>query len=251
MNARAIDLNADLGEGAGEDPAVMAQITRANIACGGHAGDVTTMAETLTLARERGVLCGAHPSYPDRANFGRVSITMAADDLAAALDLQITALATAAATAGVAVDHVKAHGALYNDAANDPALAALVARAAAKAGIARLLGPPGSALEAAAGEAGLTFLAEAFVDRAYEADGRLAPRDKPGAVLADPALCAAQALRLAREGRVETLGGGDIAVRADTLCLHADKRGAGAVAAAVHAELEAAGFTVGARVHRA
>lgn len=247
----AICLNADVGELPGQDGRaldadLLALVSRCNIACGGHAGDAGTMAATVALARHHGVGIGAHPSYPDRAGFGRVRLAMTSAALATALSGQVAALQAVAADLGATVGHLKPHGALYNVAATDPATARLVATVAADAGIGQLLGPPGSALEAAAAQAGLRFITEGFADRSYEADGSLTPRHQPGALLASPADVVAQVLRIVRQGEVIARTGERLHLRVQTLCLHGDTPGAPGLARGLRAELSAAGIAVGA-----
>jgi UPF0271 protein len=247
-----IDLNCDMGESfgpwpMGADAAILPYITSANIACGFHAGDPRGMAQTVTLAARHGVAVGAHPGYPDLAGFGRRALEMQADELEAALLYQIGALAAIAAAQGQRLAHVKPHGALYNRAAADPAVAAPVVRAVALAtrqGPLIFVGLAGSPILDAARAAGLPVAAEAFADRAYEADGRLRARALPGAVLTDPAAAAAQAVRIVREGRVLAHDGTPVPVQASTLCIHGDTPGAPAIAQAVRAALEAAGIAV-------
>lgn len=187
---RTICLNSDLGEVSGPegrmlDAAILRVVTRCNVACGGHAGDEISMRETVQRGNKLGVRIGAHPSYPDRRNFGRMSLEMGPAQLSASLDRQVTALIRIAHGEGVAVTHLKPHGALYNDAARNPALAEVIVQTAKRAGLPELIGPPHSALEQSAREAGLLFIAEGFADRAYERDGALTPRSTPGAVIAD------------------------------------------------------------------
>ncbi len=234
-----IELNADMGEGAGDDLRLMALIDRANIACGGHAGDAATMATALAQAAEHGVKAGAHPSYPDKAHFGRRTMRMPADALRESLREQIYALKAVARKAGVPLDHVKPHGALYNDAAGDADLAALVADATRAAGISTLLGPPGSCLAAAAKAQGLAFLAEGFADRAYLADGRLAPRGTDGAVIDDPAAAASQVRAMATGAPIPTSQGGSLTISVQTICVHGDGPHASAIAAAARAAIDA------------
>ena len=239
-----IDLNSDLGEsfGAyrlGDDAAMMPYITSANVACGYHAGDPQVMDATVRLCGAAGVRVGAHPSTPDLQGFGRREMSLAPDEAEVLVLYQVGALAGFARANGVELTHVKPHGALYNQAAKDPALAAAIAR-----GVKRfsrelaLVGLAGSALYAAAVEAGLRALSEGFPDRAYNPDGSLRSRRLPGAVLDDPAQVAANAVRLAREGIVTP--GGQIGV--DTLCLHGDNPIAVQAAKAVRQALEAAGL---------
>lgn len=246
---RALCLNADLGElpgaeGRALDAAMLRVVTRCNVACGGHAGDDASMRATLRAARERGVRIGAHPSYPDVENFGRRTLTLPPDDLIASLTAQTRALIRIAAEEDAAVTHLKAHGALYNDAAKDIRLAELIAGVAAEAGIGELIGPPDSALERAAKTAGLVFVAEGFADRSYERDGSLTQRSQAGAVLEDTAAVLAQALSFALDQRVSVRGGGSISLAISTLCLHSDTPGAPAHAQALRAGLEAAGIEV-------
>ncbi len=238
--SRTIDLNADLGEdpsagGRRRDAAILEVVTSCSIACGGHAGDAETMRATLQLANACGVAAGAHPSYPDREGFGRRALEISIEDLRASLDEQIAALAAEAAALGVALSHVKPHGALYNAAAKDLALAEAVA---AEAGGRPLVGPPNSALEAAAKAEGLAFIAEGFVDRAYAADGALVDRGEPGAVIPDLKGRLAQAQSIAVKGAVATVDGGAIPLQAATLCLHSDTDGAVETARFVRRALE-------------
>jgi 5-oxoprolinase (ATP-hydrolysing) subunit A len=247
-----IDLNCDMGESfgpwpMGADAAILPYVTSANVACGFHAGDPAGMARTVALAARQGVAIGAHPGYPDLVGFGRRDLQMSADELEAAVLYQIGALAAIAAVQGQRLIHVKPHGALYNRAAADPAVAAPVVRA-----ISRLaptlplvfVGLAGSGMVDAARAAGLPVAAEAFADRAYEADGRLRARSQPGALLTDPAAAAAQAVRMVQDGRVIAYDGTPAPVQADTLCIHGDTPGAPAIAQAVRAALEAAGIAV-------
>lgn len=245
---RAMDLNADLGERPGaeaDDEALMRWITSANIACGGHAGDDNTMAVAIRAALRYGVSVGAHPGYPDRENFGRRVQPMTATEIAETVEKQVRALALIAGNLGAVVAHVKPHGALYNLAARD----AMVARAIA-AGVGRwrrdviLVGLAGSVMMGAFREAGFRVAAEAFADRHYEADGSLRSRALPSAVIENPEAAAAQALAVAREGRVRAVDGSAVAVTADTLCVHGDTPGALAIAAAVRHRLERAGVLV-------
>jgi UPF0271 protein len=226
-----IDLNADLGEGFGmwrltEDDALLHIVTSANVACGFHAGDPRTMQRVCRTAAERGVVIGAQVGYRDLAGFGRRRIDVAADELTAETIYQIGALDGFARAAGTRVRYVKAHGALYNTAADDPVQARAVATAVAAVDRELpLLGLPDSQVAAAAADAGIEFVAEAFADRAYTPAGRLVPRGEPGAVLdSDAAL--AQALRIAREQRVTASGGHELTVSARSLCLHGDTAGA-------------------------
>jgi len=242
-------LNADLGElpgpdGRALDAAMLRVVTRCNIACGGHAGDADSMRETVRRAKAFGVQIGAHPSYPDRVDFGRRSLKMEPAELAESLASQTQLLIDIAKEEGAVVVHLKAHGALYNDAAKGTALAALVAGVAERAGIPQLIGPPNSAAEAAARAIGLEYIAEGFADRSYEPDGALTPRSIDGAVIRETSAVLAQALGFAKDGAVTVRGGGRIALKVGTLCLHSDTPGAGKHAAAIRSGLEAAGVAV-------
>lgn len=234
-----IDLNCDLGEsfGAwrmGADEAIMPLITSANIACGFHAGDPAVMARTVQLAKAHGVAVGAHPGYADLQGFGRRELQLAPDEVEALVLYQIGALAAFARAEGVELAHVKPHGALYNQAAREHALAQAIARAVARFSRELILvGLAGSALIEAGAEAGLRAANEGFPDRAYNADGTLRSRRLPGAVLEAPETVAAQAVRLATEGIEKD--GNRIAV--ETLCIHGDGPHAVEFARAVRAAL--------------
>jgi UPF0271 protein len=240
-----VDLNSDLGEGAGPDAEIIPLVTSANIACGAHAGDEATMDATVRLALAHGVAVGAHPGYRDRESFGRLPLDIAPEQLAVDLRTQIEALASIAERAGARVTHVKAHGALYNQAERDPGVAATIARAAAAADPALvLLAPPGSALERAAEAAGLRVAREGFIDRAYEADGRLRSRRLPGALITDPVAAAAQAVSIVRDGNVRAHDGTLVPLEVDTLCVHGDTAGAPAILRAVRAAVVAEGVAI-------
>ena len=248
-----VDLNADVGESLGpwpmgDDEALIPLVTSVNVACGAHAGDPLTIDRTVQRAAAHGVAVGAHPGYPDLIGFGRRDLDMTAAELEASIVYQVGALAAFAADAGVPLRHVKPHGALYNAAARDSALADTVARAVARVSPSLVLvGLAGSKLIAAGARAGLRTADEAFADRAYEADGSLRSRRLEGAVHADPDAVAAQAVSIVRDGRVVARDGTNVAVRADTICIHGDSPGAAAFALAVREALTAAGVTVAAR----
>ncbi len=245
-----IDLNSDLGEGAGTDAELMPLISSANIACGAHAGDDSTMRETVALARRYGVAIGAHPGYPDRANFGRLPMTMTSDELSEEVARQIRALQRVDPDLKIA--HVKAHGALYNQAERDNAVAKAIVTGVRKAlpphSEAAMFAPPKSAMVEAALAVGLRVVREGFVDRAYESDGTLRSRRLPGALHTDPQIAAKQALSFVREGGVRAHDGTFLDLTVDTLCLHGDTPGAPAIAAAVRAALDRAGVKVRAAV---
>ena len=246
-----IDLNSDIGEGAPCDDELLRIVSSANIACGGHAGDAETMARTIRAAIANGVAVGAHPAYPDREGFGRVSGFMRGDALYESLTQQVAALTDIAADLGAKVTHVKPHGALYNDAVGDAALADVVARVTAEApGGPAFVGMANTELEAAANRHGLDFIAEAFIDRSYEPDATLVSRKEPGAVHEDLNVATTQAVRLALEGRVTARNGDEIEVRADTLCIHGDTEGAAGTARAVRDVLESRGVEIRAHAMR-
>jgi UPF0271 protein len=245
-----IDLNADLGEsfGAwpmGQDVLLMAVISSANVACGGHAGDPGTMRRTVRLARSHGVAVGAHPGFPDLLGFGRREIQMSPQDVEDLVLYQVSALAGIARSEGVRLQHVKAHGALYNMACRDEGLAEAIARAVLACDPRLVLfGLPDSALIQAGLDAGLPVAAEAFADRAYHADGSLVSRSTPGSVLHDVDTVVARAVAMACERTVETVDGDPISFEADTICVHGDTPGAAQLAAAIRRGLEDAGVTI-------
>lgn len=247
MNS-SIDLNADLGEmpdSQARDFAILDIVSSCNIACGGHAGNAGTMAAMLEAAKARGVAAGAHPSYPDREHFGRRSLAIDPADLSRSLHEQVGAFAEAAQRVGCNVHHIKPHGALYNDMAADPELARSVAQCFADILPGTpLVGLAGSLVEQAARRAGLSFIAEAFVDRRYTEQARLVPRTEAGAVIAEPSERARQALALATGKAIRTSAGAELRLNADTLCLHSDSDAALESAAAIRAALEGAGLAV-------
>jgi UPF0271 protein len=249
MNLR-MDLNCDMGEsfGAwplGQDDLLMEHITSANVACGFHAGDPGVMERTVRLAAARGVALGAHPGLPDLQGFGRRALDVTPSEAYALVLYQIGALAAFAQACGTRLVHVKPHGALYNMAAQDPALAVAIAKAARDFDPRlRLVGLSGSELLRAGENLGLPVASEVFADRSYEADGSLTPRSLPGALVTDADEAVARVLRMAREGVVRTRQGLDIPLKADTLCLHGDQPGAAAFARRIRLALEAAGVMV-------
>lgn len=243
---RYLDLNCDLGEsyGAfrmGEDERVLEFVTSANVACGMHAGDPVVMRRTVRICRETGVAVGAHPGYPDLWGFGRRPLPLTPDEVAAFVLAQVGALEAVARSEGVGLQHVKPHGALYNVAARERAVAEAIAEAVRSAWPeAILVVLSGSESERAARAAGLRVAREAFCDRGYLRDGSLLPRDRPGAVLTDLHEVASRAVRLAYGEPIPTADGGEVVVQADTLCIHGDTPGAAQLAAAVRAALEEA-----------
>jgi UPF0271 protein len=236
MAVRSIDLNSDLGEGAGHDAEIMQFITSANIACGGHAGDAAMMRATIELALKRGVSIGAHPGYPDKANFGRVPMAMDPLALIEEVSAQVRALTDVVKAAGGKVRHVKAHGAMYNQAERDHTIAKAIATGIyddARGADLLVFAPPGSAMLDAAAAMDLHIAREGFIDRAYEADGTLRSRKLPGAVHTDPKIATAQALSFVHDGGVRAYDGTFLKLEIDTLCLHGDTPGAPAIAEAV------------------
>lgn len=218
-----VDLNCDLGEGAGHDADLMPLVSSVNIACGGHAGDATTMLATLRLAGEQGVSVGAHPGFADRANFGRVELPATFAQVERLVLGQTQDLLALAAQARVRVRHVKPHGALYNMAARDPVLAEAVAAGVYEADPRLVLvGLAGSRLLEAGSACGLSTLSEVFADRTYRSDGSLTPRREADALITDPAHAVQQVLGMVRDGRVIATDGSRVAIRADTVCLHGD-----------------------------
>jgi UPF0271 protein len=263
-----IDLNCDMGElpeaiAGGTQEALLRSITSANVACGGHAGDAQTMRTTIEQALRAGVAAGAHPGYPDRANFGRLELKMSPEALAASVCEQVRALAEIAAACGTRLVHVKPHGALYNQAVKDRALAEAIANGVAKAigpdtvychpessaadegsaflpnakeGWTRevvLVGLAGSPMLDVFRQAGFPVAAEAFADRRYEPDGTLRSRKFDDALIRDPAEAARQALSIAQHGIVTAHDGTEVKLVAQTMCIHGDTPGAPQIAAAV------------------
>ena len=244
-----IDLNADLGETVdgvqtADDEAMFAVISSASVACGGHAGDAASMRASVERATRFRVAIGAHPSYPDRAGFGRTRLTLTLAELRASISEQLDALVGA----GADIRYIKPHGALYHAVSADEAEAG--ALAAAVSDLSSRLGRPvpilglEGAIAAAAAAAGLPFVREAFLDRGYRPDGSLVPRGEPGALLDDPAIVAARAVRLTRFGLVDAADGSDLTADAASLCLHGDSPAAVAMARAVRAALDADGIEV-------
>lgn len=247
---RVLDLNADLGEsfGAwrlGDDEALLAIVTSANIACGFHAGDPLTLRRACAGAVARSVTIGAQVSYRDLAGFGRREMSVPPDELAAEVLYQIAALDGIARAEGGRVSYVKPHGALYNRAARDPEQAAALASAVASFDPALpVLTLPGSATETAATDFRLRAVTEAFADRGYADDGSLVPRGQPGALVTEPGLVAARAVSMATEGVVQTVAGHLLELTPRSICVHGDTPGAAGLAAAVRGALERAGVTL-------
>jgi UPF0271 protein len=240
-----VDLNADLGEGAGHDDELLALVTSANIACGFHAGDADTIHKSIDAARKHNVAVGAHPSLFDRENFGRRELPVTPEEVFDAVTYQLGVFQAIAEAAGVRPNHVKPHGALYNMAVRDEKLADTIARAIASADSALILFAPARTALARAAEAhGLKIAREVFADRNYLNDGALVPRSRPDALLHDPAEAAERVLRMLREGKVRAVDGADVGVRAETICVHGDTPGAVEFARALRSRLEKDGVII-------
>ena len=245
-----IDVNADVGESfgvyrLGNDAAVLKSITSANIAAGFHGGDPTVLRETIRLAKVHGVAVGAHPSFPDLVGFGRRELNVTPQEAEDFVLYQVAAVAGVAAAEGVKLQHVKPHGALFNMAARNAALADAIAKAVAAFDRSLILfGLSGSEILSAGRAAGLRVAAEVFADRAYERNGSLVSRSRPGSVIHDSGTVVARAVRMVRDGIVDSVDGTAVSLEADTICVHGDTVGAEALAAALRAGLEAAGIAV-------
>lgn len=240
-----IDLNCDMGEGAGSDERIMPLVTSANVACGFHAGDASTMRRTVRLARAHGVAVGAHPSFPDREGFGRRAVNASPEQVRDDVAYQIGALWAFCRSEGIRLTHVKPHGALYNMAAGDPALARAICEAVGAIDpalvVVCLAGSPMAELTR---ELGLPCAEEAFADRGYTSAGTLVPRSAPGAVIEDPRQVAERVVGIVRERRVAAVDGGVVPLDAQTICVHGDTPGAERLAAAIRARLRAEGIEV-------
>ena len=250
MNEVCIDINADLGESHespanGTDFELMRYITSANVACGGHAGDERTMRETVIAAKKLNVAVGAHPGYPDRANFGRLESPMAAAEIEASVRDQIAALSAIAQSLGVTLVHCKPHGALYHAANKSAEIAAAIGRAVLESDEQLIMvGQAGSSALTVWESMGLSCAAEAFADRAYEPDGTLRKRTLAGALLDDPARAAQQAWDIATRHVVVATDGSELRVAASTICIHSDTPGNVAIARAVKERIIAGGVQV-------
>lgn len=245
-----IDLNCDMGEmsealGDGTQEELMRYVSSVNIACGGHAGDAVTMRATTEQALRYGVSVGAHPGYEDLANFGRKELLLTSDEISASVYRQITALHEIVTRCGADIGHVKAHGALYNQAARDPSIARAIAE-----GVLRwrndvvLVGLAGSVMLQEFRVAGFPVAAEGFADRRYESDGTLRLRKFSDAVLHDPGEAAEQALQIVERGCVTAIDGSTLSLQADTICIHGDTPGAVEIGSAVWRRLRDAGITI-------
>jgi len=241
----AIDLNSDLGEGAGSDDELLSLVSSANIASGFHAGNADTIRTAISAAHSRGVAVGVHPSLFDRENFGRKELPITYEQLYDIVSFQVGIFQAIAQDAGVRVEHVKPHGALYNMAARDLRIAEPIVRAIHDIDAALLLFAPGSSALATSGQGrGLTVVAEVFADRGYMKDGSLVPRDRPGALLKDPNVAAARVVRMLHEGKVRSIDGHDVAISAETICVHGDTPDAVTFARALRQKLEEQGVEI-------
>lgn len=244
----AIDLNADLAEGygafeMGDDAALLEVVTSANVACGFHAGDPARMARTARLAAARGVVVGAHVAYPDLRGFGRRHVVLTSEELRADVSYQVGALSAICTAAGTRVAFVKAHGALYNDAADDACVACdLVEAVVSLGGDLGIVALAGSVLQEVAAARGCPVVREGFPDRAYLSTGRLAPRELPGARIEEPGEVAARAVAIARGEALDTIDGSPLALEVDTICVHGDAPGAVVAARAIREALAKAGI---------
>jgi 5-oxoprolinase (ATP-hydrolysing) subunit A len=242
-----VDLNADLGEGEPSEGELLKLVSSANIACGFHAGDPSSMTASILAAREAGAAVGAHPSLSDRENFGRKELPVSTNEVFALVAYQVGAFLGIATSLGVRPNHVKPHGALYNMAARDPALAEAVAHGLLAVDRSLFLfAPSGSALARAGEAVGLRIAREAFADRNYQPDGSLVPRTQPNALLHDAGEAGERVLRMLREEVVRAIDGSDIPIQADTICVHGDTADAVAFAKDLRARLATAGITVAA-----
>ncbi|MGI8957387.1 MAG: LamB/YcsF family protein [Chthoniobacterales bacterium] len=242
-----IDLNADLGEGAAGESELLLLVSSANIACGFHAGDPNSMTASIMAAKEAGVAVGAHPSLADREHFGRRELPVTAKEVFALVAYQVGAFQAVANSLGVLPNHIKPHGALYNMATRDPALAEAVAHGILAVDRSLILfAPAGSAMARAAEAIELRVAREVFADRNYLPDGSLVPRTRPDALLHDAEEAGQRVLRMLRENKVRAVDGSDVTLEVDTICLHGDKPEAVAFAQTLRAQLCAAGVKVAA-----
>ncbi len=240
-----IDLNSDLGEGAGHDEEILALVSSASIACGFHAGTPASIFTAVSSAQKHGVAVGAHPSFDDRTNFGRTEAQLAPDEVFALVVYQLGAFDAICRAAGVHMNHVKPHGALYNMSARDRGLAEAIGHAVLTLDSKPIVfAPPGSALEHAARDLHLQTAAEVFADRNYNRDGSLVSRTAPDALLRDPHTAAERVVRMLREKKVRALNGTDIPIFARTVCVHGDTPGAVEFARQLRARLEREGISI-------
>ena len=234
-----IDINCDLGEGTGNDESVMPFISSANIACGYHAGDNQTMDDTIKLAIEYGVSIGSHPGYKDKDNFGRTNMNLSYQEIKILVKEQIIILEEKAKNADIRLNHVKPHGALYNQASKDINIASAIAEAITEVDRNLIyVGLANSVMQKAAKIKGLRFWAEAFADRAYTNDGFLAPRNIEGAVIEDAELCKKRVLKMVTNNKVTSVNGNEVEIKADTICIHGDNEHAIELAQSIYEYLK-------------
>jgi UPF0271 protein len=242
-----VDLNSDLGEGAGHDDEILSLVSSANIACGFHAGSPASIFNSICAAKEKGVAVGAHPSLDDQKNFGRTEMQIGVAEVYALVAYQVGAFRALCTAVGVEMNHVKPHGALYNMAVRDRELSDAIAHGVLAVDTrAILFAPAGTDLFRAAQELGLQTAAEVFADRNYNADGSLVSRTKPDALLHDPDEAAERVVRMLREGKVRATDGTDVAISAETICVHGDTPGAVEFARTLRALLEGEGIIIAA-----
>ena len=246
--SRSIDINCDLGEGCGNDAELMRLISSANIACGFHAGDEDTMRRTVELAINNGVAIGAHPSYPDRENFGRTEMSMSPTEVFEIVAEQIHRLRDVCNAQGAALHHIKPHGALYNQAAKSAALSAAIANAVKQNESDLILyGLSGSYLIREAEAIGLRTASEVFADRTYQNDGTLTPRSQQNALITDDDASVAQVFQIVEKQSVTSTNGETVPLRAETICIHGDGDHAVAFASRIRAALTEQGFEIRAK----
>jgi UPF0271 protein len=242
---QSVDLNCDLGEGSPGEAQLMPLVTSANIACGGHAGDESSMRASVRLALQHGVALGAHPGFADRLNFGRCEYPVTAEEVRRLILTQTRALEEMACEQRASLQHVKLHGALYNQAARDLVLAGAVVEAMKELGGGLVLfAPAGSILLSTARERGLRTASEVFADRTYQADGSLTSRSRPDALITNEQVAVAQVQRMVREGKVRSTDGTDVTVQADTICVHGDGDHAIALVRAIRQEFTLTGVNL-------
>ncbi len=240
-----IDLNCDLGEGCGNDAELMKYISSANIGCGGHAGDADTMRRTVELALENNVAIGAHPGFNDRANFGRLAVDISREEIVDLITEQVNSLAKICGELGANIRHVKPHGALYNQSAKDPEIAAAIAEAVKQIdGGLILFGLSGSHSISEAERIGLRTASEVFADRTYQSDGSLTPRNEPNALITDARASIEQVLNMTKYGRVRTTDSIMLSIVAETICIHGDGQHPIDFARSVNKALADKGFSV-------
>lgn len=240
-----VDLNVDLAEGCGNDQRLLELVTSANVCCGLHAGDYNEMRKAILWAKANGVRVGAHPSFPDRENFGRTNMQLPDDELKACLLYQLGAAKALCEAENVPMSYVKPHGALYNMAAKDPALAKLIAATVKQFDPElKLMGLSGSLMLTVAEQQGLETISEVFADRHYLADGSLVPRTRDDAMVENDEEAISQVLQMVLEGNVPTVDGGNVAIKAESICLHGDGEHAVAFAEQIRKALEEKGILV-------